>query len=174
VLVIEELPDDWPEGLPLPDNVIMKNSTNFRKLNQPNTKGILMDSIKRKAGQKLTEWLLSIAMVIFRKIRDIVIDNFLSFGIHRKDAEGKPIPKLVPKRDEAGHIVLNPDGTVVMVQAVDGKGRLKYEIAWGATFLSVLAKWRGEIALLGTWLGYQIGGATVFEWLERLVNLLGE
>lgn len=182
-LVIDRLPEGWPEGVPLPDNVVWKSNRNNQKFYQrPDkgqnlTKGNIMasinDTLKRKAGQKLTEWILAIAMIVWRKIRDIVIDNFLSFGIYRKDSEGKPVPKLVPMRDDDGAVVLNPDGTPVMVQAVDSKGRPKYEIAWGATLLSVLAKWRGEIAFLGAALGYQIGGATVFEWLERLVNLFG-
>lgn len=156
-LVIDRLPEDWPEGLPLPDNVVLREGPNRSKLTlNKTTKGNIMDTIKRKAGQKVTEWLLAIATVVWRKVRDWAIDTFLSFGVYRKDSEGNPVPKL------------DTDGDPVI-----RNGTLVYQIAWGATVLSVLAKWRGEIAFLGTYLGYQIGGATVFEWLERIVAVLG-
>lgn len=115
-----------------------------------------MGTLKRKADQKITEWIMALLMIVLRKIRDIAIDTFLSFGVHVKDAAGNPVPKL----DKDGKPVIRD-------------GKLVYRIAWGSTFLAFLAKWRGEIALLGTWLGYQIGGATVFEWLERIVTLIG-
>lgn len=162
MIVLDELPDGWPVGVPLPDNVALKSGRNNEKFYQRSkrgqnlTKAIAMESIKRKAGQKVTEWLLSIAMVIFRKIRDIVIDNFLSFGIYRKDEFGNPVPKI------------GADGV-----PVTRDGKPVYEIAWGSTLLSVVAKWRGEIAFLGAAMGYTIGGSSVFEWLERLVNLFG-
>lgn len=156
----KEITDLMPDGEIDPAKIIDRRREQEQELTadakQPKRGTQVMDNLKRKADQKIMEWIMSIIMVVLRKIRDILIDTFLSFGVHVKDAAGNPVPKL----DKDGKPVIR-DGKPV------------YRIAWGSTFLAFLAKWRGEIALLGTWLGYQVGGATVFEWLERLVTLLG-
>lgn len=149
-----------PDGETNPAKMIEKRRKKEQELTadtKQTKRGITtMSNLKRKADQKITEWIMALLMIVLRKIRDIAIDTFLSFGVHVKDADGNPVPKL----DKDGKPVIR-DGKPV------------YRIAWGSTFLAFLAKWRGEIALLGTWLGYQIGGATVFEWLERIVTLIG-
>lgn len=115
-----------------------------------------MSSLKRKADQKITQWIMAILMMVLRAIRDWAIDSFLSFGIHKKDDEGNPIPKL----DAEGKPIIR-------------KGRPVYKIAWGSTILSFLTKWRGEIAFLAAVLDYSIGGQTLFHWLEQIVIILG-
>jgi len=99
----------------------------------------------------------AIGSLLLRWIINFIMDVFLSFGVHKKDAEGKPIPKL----DDKGKPVKDKNGNPV------------YVISWGQTFITVLVKNRAEIAFLGTVLGYQVFGASVLEWIERIVIALG-
>lgn len=117
----------------------------------------MFDGIKRKAGQKVGEWLMAILLAAARWLRDMLLDVFLSFGVYKKNEDGTPRQR----RDESGKLVFTKNGDPV------------YEIAWGATLLAVLAKWRYEIAVLGVWLDWQIGGQSLYHWLERLVALTG-
>jgi hypothetical protein len=153
--ITDLLPDGQTDPTKIAEERRRRMDEQTRDAKQPKREGP-MSSLKRKADQKITQWIIAILMLALRKIRDIAIDTFLSFGVYVKDENGNPVPKL----DDKGNPILR-DGKPV------------YRIAWGSTFLALLAKWRGEIAFLGAWLGYQIGGLTVFEWLERIAALLG-
>jgi hypothetical protein len=99
----------------------------------------------------------AIGSLLLRWIINFIMDVFLSFGVHKKDAEGKPIPKI------------GEDGKPVK----DKNGNPVYVISWGQTFITVLVKNRAEIAFLSSILGYQLFGASVLEWIERIVIALG-
>lgn len=156
---VKDITDYLPEGETDPAKIIQKRREREQELTadtkQPKREGP-MSSLKRKADQKITQWIMAILMMLLRALRDWAIDSFLSFGIHRKDEDGNPIPKL----DQDGKPVVR-------------NGRPVYKIAWGSTFLSFLTKWRGEIAFLAAVLDYSIGGQTLFHWLEQIVTILG-
>lgn len=115
------------------------------------------ETIMEKLQSVKDRGLKAIGSLILRWIVNFIMDVFLSFGVHKKDAEGKPIPKL----DDKGKPVKDKNGNPV------------YVISWGQTFITVLVKNRAEIAFLSSVLGYQLFGASVLEWIERIVIALG-